>query len=141
MLGGVVGTAVSYAGEPGDRGDVDDASLLLLEHESTEVAREQEGRDEVDLQHAAEVRGGDGFGGRDEADPPPPPARVIDEDVGPSPAAADCLDAAVDEGFVGDIAEELFAIGGGSDVSAGLAIEESQGIARLQREVRRCGDR
>ena len=124
VLGGVVGTAVAYAGETGDGGDVDDASLLLLEHESTEATREQEGRDEVDLQHATEVRGGDSFSGRDEAD-----ASVIDEDVGPSPAAADCFNAAVDQGFVGDIAEELFAISGGSNVSAGLAIEESQGIA------------
>lgn len=130
VLGGVVGTAVAYAGESCDGGDVDDASLLLLEHEGTEAAREQEGRNEIDLEDAAEVGGGDGFGGGDEAD-----ACVVDEDVGAAPAAADGIDAMVDEGFVGEVAEEFFAVGGGSDMSAGLAVEEGKGVSGLGEEL------
>lgn len=131
MLGGVVGGAVGDAGEPGDRGDVDDASLPLLKHEGAEALGKEEGGDQVDLEHAAEGGGFDAFGGCDEAD-----AGVVDEDIGAAPALTNDLDTARNEGFVGDIAEELFAVGGGNDMGTRLAIDESESVAGFGEEFR-----
>lgn len=130
VLGGVVGAAVADAGETGDGGDVDDASLPLLEHEGAEAAREEEGCDEVDFEDAAEVGGGDLLGGGDEAD-----ACVVDEDVGAAPAFTDGFDAVGDEGFVGDVAEELFAVGLRSYGGTGLAVDEDEGVAGVGEEL------
>jgi len=129
MLGGVVGGAVGDAGKPCDRGNVDNASLPLLKHEGAEAFGEKEGGDQVDLENAAKGGGFDVFGGCDETN-----AGVVDEDIGTAPALTNDLDTASDEGFVRDIAEELFAVGGGSDMGTRLAIDESESVAGFGEE-------
>ena len=123
VLGGVVGAAVGDAGESGDRGDVNDASLALLKHDGADGTGEGEGCDEVDLEDAVEVGGGDVFCGRDVAD-----SGVVDEDVDLAPALVDGFDGLGDVGFVGDVAEEGFGISVG-DRGAGFEVEEGEGVS------------
>src|SRR5262249_16523015 len=59
VLAGVVGHPVRNGKEPGDGGDVDDATAALGQHQATESPAEQEGPGQVHLKYAAPLlRGG-----------------------------------------------------------------------------------
>ena len=95
-------------------------------------ARERsEGRDEVDLEHAAEGGGVGGLGRSDEAD-----ARVVDEDVGAAPAFGDEGNGLRDQSLVSDVADELLCFRtsraqSGERSFAGLHIEQQERITSL----------
>ena len=103
---GVIGGPVTDTDETGDGSDVDDAALSLLEHEGTEDPRQNEGCDQVHLEHSAKRRRFNRLGGSDEAD-----TRIVDENIGTAPALLHEGHSLSNECFVGDVADERFCLG------------------------------
>src|ERR1700677_712377 len=86
MLGCVVGSSVSDARNPGNRGYVYDAASALLQHHLPESASQQKGSHQVDLEHPAEGARIDRLRRRNGAD-----TGVVDQHIHPVPARTDCF--------------------------------------------------